>query len=177
MKRRILIFLATAGLTACVPSLSKEEYQKWLTANKETLTARASCGPTNFTLEYIPAALTAQRAGSDDPDTFKEEFIFQAEQTVLTTGFVESFQIYADMYMPEDFVLIQGRDSLPCMAAQTVNSSLAAVSRQMILLFDGKLLRNGNAVKVLYKDQVFGCKSPVLFEFKELDIRKLPNLK
>lgn len=162
----------------CTPRLSVEEYDNWLLENKNRLESRVKCDGAEILLEYVPVSFNMAKKSISKED-IREEVIM----TVVlpdNSSMKEDpaiFNSYTELFLPEDVFLIQGKDTVPCIVAQAEAGLMYNSQRRVVLLFKSMLKRNGDEVRILYTDHIFSCKEKLLFEFPELKISELPQIK
>jgi len=172
----ILLFMAVlwAMVSGCRQALTPDEYRIWIQKNQKLLVAEAACNDLRFVLEYIPGELETHR-NQGRVDT--EKFILTVNRQDRARGSARSFAVYAESQMAEDLSLIQGEDTIPCLAVQPEASFLDANSNRAIILFNARLSQNNKPVRVLYADKIFRCNQKLLFDFKNLRVKTLPTIK
>lgn len=165
-------------LPGCTPQLSMEEYDNWLKENKSKLESRIKCDGADILLEYVPVSFNMAKKNISEKEIM--------EEVIMTVTLPDNSSLkedpsilnsYTELFLPEDVFLIHGKDTVPCVVAQAEAGLMHISQRRIVLLFESMLKKNDAEVRILYTDQIFSCKEKLMFEFPELKISELPQIK
>lgn len=185
----IYISILFSLLSCSSNNLTKQDYIDWVQNPDNGLIIHKEIGNFGYELFYKPLPYQLLQSNTDlsylDEHKNTQHYTFKIESLdgldVLKAGVKDDAEynnrlFYLADYIQQDFSLIQGVDTLPCLFAHYERNYGLAPFAKITLAFEEKEASQNLEKTIQFNDPVFGA-GPIHFNYTSTTLSNIPNLK
>lgn len=164
-------------LAACHLPDSQQRYINYINDPDHKITQKITIGDVQVSIKWLPEdyrKLNTPDSGAAPTGEGFHYFDIRFEKAAGDKPSKEKI-LYLDFDMQQDFVLLQGADSVKPSFCQRIENGTPG-SYQYMLVFEKKQTGDNEDFSVVYKDKIFSIGN-INFVYNKEDIKKIPNLK
>ncbi len=175
---KIITALIASGffMAACQLSNSRQQYISYINDPEHKITQKIKVGDVQATIKWLPPdyrKLITLDSGTYEASDGFHYFDIRFDKVIGDKPSKEKI-LYLDFDMHNDFVMLQGADSVGPIFCQRIENGTPG-SYQYMLAFEKRHAGMEEGFSVLYRDKIFGI-GAIVFVYNKEDIKKIPNL-